>query len=59
VHVLLQINAAVDELAGFAEANARLMAAARSNSAKLVGAERKHATELLHSVAVSTFPFKF
>ena len=49
-----QVNAALEEMAGHAEANSRLLAAARSQqTAKhLAPAERKRATELLHSVAV-------
>jgi len=50
---LMQINAALDELASCAEANHRLMAAARASNSKLSGPDRKRATELYHSIAVS------
>jgi len=46
-----QVNSAIDELASCAEANHRLMAAARASNSKLSGAERKRAIELYHSVA--------
>ena len=45
------VNAALDDIASHAEANSKLMAAARSNSVK--AADRKRATTLLHCVAVS------
>ena len=45
------INTALDDAAAHAEANSKLMAAARSNSVK--AADRKRATTLLHCVAVS------
>lgn len=51
VHV--QINTAVDEVAGFAEANYKLMASLRGPSARLAPADRKKATELMHAFAVS------
>lgn len=44
------MNAALDELVGYAETNAGLVAAARRNRA--VGAEKKHAQWLLYNVAV-------
>lgn len=50
----VQVNAALDELAGHGLATARLMAAVRAGGAKLAPAERKRATELMHSVAVRT-----
>ncbi|KAL6761339.1 hypothetical protein V8C86DRAFT_2536128 [Haematococcus lacustris] len=46
-----KINSAVDELAGYAEANSKLLATARTAGAKMAGPERKRATELLHSIA--------
>ncbi|KAJ9532028.1 hypothetical protein QJQ45_003753 [Haematococcus lacustris] len=46
-----KINSAVDELAGYAEANIKLLATARTAGAKMAGPERKRATELLHSIA--------
>eukprot|EP00198_Chlamydomonas_reinhardtii_P006470 XP_001695806.1 predicted protein [Chlamydomonas reinhardtii] len=46
-----KVNAALDELAGHGLATARLMAAVRAGGAKLAPAERKRATELMHSVA--------
>ncbi|KAG2447269.1 hypothetical protein HYH02_007599 [Chlamydomonas schloesseri] len=46
-----KVNAALDELAGHGLATARLMAAVRAGGAKLAPAERKRATDLLHSVA--------
>lgn len=45
------VNAAIDDAAGHAEANAKLMAAAKTNTVK--AADRKRATTLLHCVAVS------
>ena len=44
------VNTALDDAAAHAEANSKLMAAARSNSVK--AADRKRATTLLHCVAV-------
>ncbi len=52
LHVYLQINAAVDEMAVHAEANCRLMSM-RSSNQKLSQGERKKATELFHYIAVS------
>lgn len=49
----VQVNAAVDEMAGHAEATGRLLLAAQTSGQKLTTSERKKATELLHSVAVS------
>lgn len=46
-----KVNAALDELVQHAEANSRLVQAARAGGAKLAPADRKRATELLHSVA--------
>ena len=46
-----KINAALDELVGYAEANATLVAAARKN--KGAGADKRHAQWLLYNVAVS------
>lgn len=48
----VQVNAAVDEMAGHAEATGRLLLAAQNSGQKLTTSERKKATELLHSVAV-------
>ena len=55
----LQANAALDELVQHAEANSRLVQAARTGGAKLAPADRKRATELLHSVAVSRWEGSF
>ncbi len=56
----VQVNAALDEVAGHAATNLRTMAAVRNTAggggagaAKLAPAERKRATDLLHGVAVS------
>lgn len=49
----MQANAALDELIQHAEDNARLIQAARAGGSKLAPAERKRATDLLHSIAVS------
>ena len=51
-HASLQVNATLDEVAGCAEANYRLMAAVRTAGSKLSGPERKRAAELLHGIAV-------
>ena len=48
------MNAAIEEVAAYAEANLRLIGAARDSNIKLSGAERKRATVLLHDVAVSS-----
>ena len=45
------VNSAIDDAASHAEANAKLMAATKSNSVK--PADRKRATTLLHCVAVA------
>ncbi len=44
------VNSAIDDAASHSEANAKLMAATKSNSVK--PADRKRATTLLHCVAV-------
>lgn len=49
-----KINAALEELAGMAERNAKLIAATRAN--RVAAAERKRATVLLHSVSVRMLP---
>ena len=49
-----KINAALEELAGMAERNAKLVAATRAN--KVAAAERKRATVLLHNVSVRVLP---
>ena len=51
-----QVNTAVEELAVHAEANHKLLAALRSTTQKLSGAERKRAAELVHAMAVSISP---
>ena len=51
------VNAALDDIASHAEANSKLMAAARSNSVK--AADRKRATTSLHCVAVSRHCMSF
>lgn len=53
----VQVNAAVDEMAGHAEATCRLLVAAQTSGQKLTTSERKKATELLHTVAVSLRQF--
>lgn len=45
------VNSAIDDAASHSEANAKLMAATKSNSVK--PADRKRATTLLHCVTVS------
>lgn len=64
-HHCVQVNAALDELAGHAATNLRTMAAVRNpaggggaGAAKLAPAERKRATDLLHGVAVSRMFFR-
>ena len=47
-----QVNASVEDIATLAEANARLVATARTNSRSVLAAERKRAQMLLHGVAV-------
>ncbi|PNH03055.1 Spindle and kinetochore-associated protein 1 [Tetrabaena socialis] len=47
-----KVNAALDELANHAAGNVKLMAAAKAGGAKLAPADRKRATELLHSIAL-------
>lgn len=49
----MQVNSAIEEAAGRADANMKLMQAAKSGGAKLTPAERKRATDLLHNIAVS------
>ncbi|KAG2491844.1 hypothetical protein HYH03_009800 [Edaphochlamys debaryana] len=46
-----KLNAAVEELAGHAAANQRLVAGAKAGGGKVAPADRKRATELYHSVA--------
>jgi hypothetical protein len=49
----LQVNAAVDELAGFAEACAKAMSSVARNQLARVGAEERiRLQELYHSIAV-------
>ncbi|EFJ46034.1 hypothetical protein VOLCADRAFT_121093 [Volvox carteri f. nagariensis] len=47
-----KVNAALDELAGHALNNSKLIAAVKGGGTKLAPADRKRATELLHSVAM-------
>jgi len=49
---LEKVNTVLNELAGFAEANNRLMASLKQSGARMSGADRKRATELLHTVAM-------
>ncbi|GIL53944.1 hypothetical protein Vafri_9512 [Volvox africanus] len=46
-----KVNSALDELAGHAQNNSKLIAAVKGGGNKLAPADRKRATELLHSVA--------
>ncbi|KAF5834848.1 hypothetical protein DUNSADRAFT_8349 [Dunaliella salina] len=46
-----KVNSALDELASCAEANHRLMAAAKASNSKLSGADRKRAINLYHNIA--------
>jgi hypothetical protein len=51
--LLLQANAAVDDMAAFAEATSKTMAAVRGNvSSRIPAEDRKYAQELFHTVAV-------
>ena len=52
-----QVNAAVDNIASLAEANARLVTAARGNGRAVPAAERKHAQTLLHCVSVTSWRY--
>ncbi len=52
--LLPQANAAVDDMAAFAETTSKAMAAVRGNATSRIPVEeRKWAQELFHSVAVS------
>jgi hypothetical protein len=50
--ITLQVNMALDEVAGHADMTGRLLQAARSAPGRMPPAERKRATDLLHGVAV-------
>lgn len=52
---LRQVNAAVDDVAALAEANARLVAAARGRGHSLTVDDRRHAQTLIRNVAVRLF----
>ena len=48
----LQVNAAIDDIISYAEANRILCAAVRNNSSKLAPADRKRGHALLSNVSV-------
>ena len=47
-----QVNAAVDDIAALAEANTKLVAAARGRGTSLSVEDRRHAQSLIRNVAV-------
>ena len=51
---VLQVNAAVDDIAALAEGNAKLVAAARGRGTSLSVEDRRHAQSLIRNVAVSS-----
>lgn len=53
--LLCQVNAAIDDMVAYAEANRDLCAAVRNNSSKPAPAERKRGHALLTQVAVGPF----
>jgi hypothetical protein len=48
-----QVNAAVDDIAALAEANTKLVAAARGRGTSLSVEDRRHAQSLIRNVAVT------
>ena len=50
--MVLQVNAAVDDVAALAEANMKLVAAARGRGTSLSVEDRRHAQSLIRNVAV-------
>ena len=53
---LVQVNAALDEVAKMAEANQRLMAAHKSNNmGRIAPADRKRVGDMFYSIAVSSY----
>jgi hypothetical protein len=49
-----QVNTVIDEVAQYAESNARLMAAVRAhNLSKIPAEERKRVQDMYHNIAVS------
>jgi hypothetical protein len=56
---LVQVNAALDEVAKMSEVNYRLMAAQKSNSmARIAPADRKRVGDMFYNIAVSNFSTK-